>query len=353
MERIGDFAKRCKTTIKTLRYYDQLGLLMPDYIDTSTNYRYYGPEKVEEMRKITELKDIGFTLDEIKRWCNATPDEKNRIAEEKHWALVKLAEDTAAQLEKLEGVMQNLVEKATASNINAIFKNDERVIGRWEFVGEYDDATILDELYFLPGGKRYWSFSWTKGYVKISSSPGDWLLVPYKLDEVDGQTLMFVDYPSPGGGWVLRQADTHAYTTYEIGHWDDIGLPFIDDPAVHGLWTSVDFVSEINEFNPKSPKAPYLWMKTLEFFADGQVQKQEGDENPSRPELKKQLTTSRWTKGKLLEAFHEGTECTIAPGYIIREINGVDYMFFEWKSGDVVWGKLKPQYYVLKRGGFM
>ena len=41
MYKIGDFSKMSKTTIKTLRYYENEGLLLPAYVDPYTSYRYY------------------------------------------------------------------------------------------------------------------------------------------------------------------------------------------------------------------------------------------------------------------------------------------------------------------------
>ena len=357
MEKIGDFAKRCQTTIKTLRFYDQMGLLVPDYIDKFTNYRYYGPGKVEEMLRITELKDIGFTLDEIKCFCSATIHEQIQIIEAKHSALAKQADDTARQLEMLAEIKQNMQkgEIKMTIDVNTPFINDEQVIGRWEFVAtvqkkedfkpgsEYDNAPSYNELFFLPEGEHYWGFSWTKGYIKINF--GDGLFVPYELGEVDGGVFMFADHPNRGC-WVLRQIDNKSYTKSEIGQWDNVDLPFIDDPAVHGSWISVDFVQDIDNFIPDKPQSPYLWLKSIVFLADGQLHETFGDETPFAIEQQKVMSKSNWTKGKLLQTRDGGS---IAPAYTIRKINGMDYMFLEWKSGDVIWGKWKPQYYVLKR----
>lgn len=41
MMRIGDFSKLSRVSIKTLRYYDEMGLLKPLSIDGSTGYRFY------------------------------------------------------------------------------------------------------------------------------------------------------------------------------------------------------------------------------------------------------------------------------------------------------------------------
>lgn len=354
MEKIGEFAKRCQTTIKTLRFYDQLGLLIPDYIDTFTGYRYYGPGKVAEMRQITELKDIGFTLEEIKRYCEALNDDmRNHIIEEKHWSLMKLAEDTAHQLEKLEAIKRNLRngEKKMAIDMNAPFENDERIIGRWEFIAtvdkkeyfkpgnEYNNETIYEELYFLPDGEPYWGFGWTKGYIKITF--GDGMIVPYELDEVDGQTFMFVDHPSYGSVWVLKQTDNARHTVYSIAENDDVNLPFVDDPQVHGGWASIDYVSRIEDFNPARQQMYNMYMKSVEFFSDGVFEWTYSEKYKHR-----------WTKGTAMISYWNNGQLThtTAPAYEIRVIEGVEYLFFEWKNGDYTWGKMKPGYYVLRRG---
>ena len=59
---IGEFARVCDTKISVLRHYDKEGLLIPDYIDKFTGYRYYSKEQIPIFVRITALKDAGFTL---------------------------------------------------------------------------------------------------------------------------------------------------------------------------------------------------------------------------------------------------------------------------------------------------
>ncbi|BAB07215.1 MerR family transcriptional regulator [Halalkalibacterium halodurans] len=64
---IGEMAKLHNTSIKTLRYYDEIGLLKPDYIDPNNGYRYYSTEQFEHLNTIHYLKELGFSLKEIKK----------------------------------------------------------------------------------------------------------------------------------------------------------------------------------------------------------------------------------------------------------------------------------------------
>lgn len=63
--KIGDFANLVNISIRTLRYYDEIGLLKPEIVDKFTNYRYYTEDNVVEAQFITLLKEVGFTLQEI------------------------------------------------------------------------------------------------------------------------------------------------------------------------------------------------------------------------------------------------------------------------------------------------
>lgn len=63
--KIGDFARLCRVTVKTLRHYDQIGLLVPAEVDAFTGYRYYSLEQLPRLNRILALRDLGFSLDEI------------------------------------------------------------------------------------------------------------------------------------------------------------------------------------------------------------------------------------------------------------------------------------------------
>lgn len=63
---IGIFSQINKITTKTLRYYEEIGLLAPGYIDPDTRYRYYTTEQLPKINKIIMLKQMGLSLNEIK-----------------------------------------------------------------------------------------------------------------------------------------------------------------------------------------------------------------------------------------------------------------------------------------------
>ena len=55
-----------QVTVKTLRHYEQKGLLYPCEVDEWTGYRYYSVEQMQRLNNIRQLQSLGFSLDEIK-----------------------------------------------------------------------------------------------------------------------------------------------------------------------------------------------------------------------------------------------------------------------------------------------
>ena len=66
MYTIGQFSKIGRVSTKTLRYYDEINLLNPAYIDHNSQYRYYSDEQVSKIIFISELKEYGLKLEQIK-----------------------------------------------------------------------------------------------------------------------------------------------------------------------------------------------------------------------------------------------------------------------------------------------
>ena len=99
--KIGDFSNLVNISIRTLRYYDEIGLLKPEIVDRFTNYRYYTEDNVVEAQFITLLKEVGFTLQEIidyKRFLNDfdnNDDGTNQF-------LLKKQEQISEEMERLQ-----------------------------------------------------------------------------------------------------------------------------------------------------------------------------------------------------------------------------------------------------------
>ena len=63
--KIGAFSQMMQVTVKTLRHYEQKGLLIPAEVDEWTGYRYYTLAQMQKLNAIRDLQRLGFSLDEI------------------------------------------------------------------------------------------------------------------------------------------------------------------------------------------------------------------------------------------------------------------------------------------------
>ncbi len=67
MFRIGEFSKIAQVSGRLLRYYDEIGLLKPEYIDKWTSYRYYTANQLPQLNRILALKALGLSLEQIQQ----------------------------------------------------------------------------------------------------------------------------------------------------------------------------------------------------------------------------------------------------------------------------------------------
>lgn len=66
MFKIGEFSNLTRISVKTLRWYDEIGLLKPARVDPETGYRYYLARQIGELTRILLLKNLGFSLNQVR-----------------------------------------------------------------------------------------------------------------------------------------------------------------------------------------------------------------------------------------------------------------------------------------------
>ena len=101
--KIGMFAAMNHVTVKTLRFYEEQGLLMPVFINQENGYRYYELSQMAVIHQIAALKMAGFTLEEIAR-INSGTDEEAVLRKKKSELLAKIA-DLTRQIAVVDGYL--------------------------------------------------------------------------------------------------------------------------------------------------------------------------------------------------------------------------------------------------------
>ncbi|MGI5353227.1 MerR family transcriptional regulator [Streptomyces sp. CA-250714] len=89
---IGDFATHGRVSVRMLRHYDAVGLLRPARTDPYTGYRYYAAAQLSRLNRIIALKDLGFTLEQVREIL----DERISAAELRGMLRLRQAELRAA-----------------------------------------------------------------------------------------------------------------------------------------------------------------------------------------------------------------------------------------------------------------
>ena len=101
--KIGMFAAMNHVTVKTLRFYEEQGLLMPALIHPDTGYRYYTLSQMAVLHQITALKLARFKLEEIAN-INSGADEIAVLLKKKAELLEKIA-DITRQIAVVDGYL--------------------------------------------------------------------------------------------------------------------------------------------------------------------------------------------------------------------------------------------------------
>ncbi|MBS7531908.1 MerR family transcriptional regulator [Hazenella sp. IB182353] len=109
MYSIGQFSKICKVSVKTLRYYSDIGLLQPAYIDPKTNYRYYDYEEIKVMNQIMLLRKCQVPLATIKQLLQGRAHKGwEQILDEQMKALIRQREDIQRQMLCIQQIQQKI-----------------------------------------------------------------------------------------------------------------------------------------------------------------------------------------------------------------------------------------------------
>lgn len=332
MLKIGDLSKITKVSVKTIRYYEEEKLLSPVEIDKWTGYRYYDETSINRLAEIVELKNLGFSLKEIR---SINKNSFNNKAKELEKEIAKLKQNISKLLTvKMEG--EKLIMKT--------FINDEKVIGKWKKLGvvkakntneNFDKnlSNIFDfnNLYFLPNGERYWVFSWTKGTLFLKDREFPYEIINGKLyvGIVDKYNNTIDCYA------VYEQVDNKIYTINEVRIKDNTDLPFVVDKKAVGFWEAVDFCENFNSFNPNKQTETDLYIKGYNLLPNGIANLTIKNDK---------IAKINWTKNYIIDK-----DLSTVSKYEIKKINNETYMSVEWKSGDYMFGGKVNGFYIFKK----
>lgn len=110
---IGKVSKIKNVSIKSLRYYDQIGILKPAFVNTETNYRYYTKEQLYLLDAITVCIKLGIPLKDLNNYVeNSSINLQKLLYDGKILAEQKIL-DIHNCLATLQDTLQNMASSAT------------------------------------------------------------------------------------------------------------------------------------------------------------------------------------------------------------------------------------------------
>ena len=139
---IGTVARLAQVSVRTLRYYDELGLLRPTWVDPDTAYRWYAPEQLQRLHRILALRDLGVTLVDIGRLLDeeVSPEQlRGMLLLRRAEAAQRVAVDSA-RLARVEARLRQLQEVEMA-DYDIVVK---RVDALWAGVASEDLAGVSE-----------------------------------------------------------------------------------------------------------------------------------------------------------------------------------------------------------------
>lgn len=85
---ISETARLTGISVRTLHYYDEIGLLKPDYTDATNGYRYYGDTSLERLQQIMFYRELDFSLKAIKELLSSPDLNKMQALENQKQLLI-------------------------------------------------------------------------------------------------------------------------------------------------------------------------------------------------------------------------------------------------------------------------
>lgn len=122
---IGDFARYGRVSARMLRHYDAIGLLRPDRTDPATGYRYYGAGLLARLNRIIALKDLGFTLQQVRAVLDEEvgPEELRGMLRLRRSELEAAMAAAAARLAQVEARLRSIESEGHMSTDDVVIKN--------------------------------------------------------------------------------------------------------------------------------------------------------------------------------------------------------------------------------------
>lgn len=191
MLRIGDFARLSQVSVKALRFYDEIGLLKPTFVDRTTGYRYYAPHLLSRLNQILAFKELGFSLAEITSLLQTGLSDRQirSVLERKRVELSRRIALEQLQLAQVDAWLQQLSSPAQTVEPPIVLKQTpaQLVASMRATIDTYEQADeMLDEL------QHY-----LRRYQRTGQRAAIWHACAGSSDHIDCEALILLNQCVP------------------------------------------------------------------------------------------------------------------------------------------------------------
>ncbi|NLY89444.1 MAG: MerR family transcriptional regulator [Firmicutes bacterium] len=177
--KVREVADLVGISVRTLHYYDEIGLLKPEKI-TASGYREYSEKNLETLQQILFFKELGFPLKRIKEIINNPLFDRQKALEVQH----KMLLNRRSQLDKMIRTIEKTIDKANA-RIAALSKSGQEEFAE-KFKAIYEN---LAKVRHLPADSEEALAAIEEWYLFLNKM-GD-----YSLEAFKNLGEMYVDDP--------------------------------------------------------------------------------------------------------------------------------------------------------------
>ncbi len=137
---IKEFAEFTGVSVRTLHYYDEIGLLKPAYVDEYTSYRFYDENSLLRMQEILFYRELDFSLKSIGEILSSHNYDKEKALYEQKQLLILKKERLERLISAIDGTMKGKITMKAFDNSE--FENyKQEVKERWGNTDAYKEHT--------------------------------------------------------------------------------------------------------------------------------------------------------------------------------------------------------------------
>lgn len=198
MIKIGDFARLSQVSVVTLRYYDEMDLLKPVQVDAFTGYRFYSANQLPRLNRILALKDLGFSLEQIKLMLadGLAPEQLRAMLTQQSSEVQKRLTDERDRLLRIEARLRQIEMENQMSNYDIVIKTVPAMLVAARRVSIPTNDQVPN--YLGPAYKETYDFVRKQGARDTGPCFALWHSPADVYENEDAETVVPIDRPLAG-----------------------------------------------------------------------------------------------------------------------------------------------------------